>query len=575
MLTVIGPATYKLLSNLVAPKKAGEVEYSTPVKTLADHFNPTPSEIVQRFKFNSRSRKLGESVATFVAELRAIATTCNFGETLEAMLRDRIVCGVNDNAIQKRLLAEPKLTFQQALDLARGLKTAARNIKELKTPHGPDAASKTEDVQKISSGRAYGRVTSSSNLRPEITCFRCGKPGHYATKCKVSRLVVCHKCNRRGHLKKACKGAGNRRAETPSHPVRRVCEDTEQGEVPIFHVQMSERTPAYKVTVEADGYSLALEVDTGSSVSLVSQSVFEQLWPNRELSHCQYKLRSYANEPIKVLGCFECNVQYKSQAVQLPLIMVEGKGPTLLGRSWLKHLQLDWHEIKHVTSDSLQALLQKYEKVFQEGLGTLKNFQAKIHVDPTASPKFCKARTVPYTMRGKVEEELERLVQEGTLKPVQLADWAAPIVPVLKQDRSSIHICSDFRQTANPVAKLDRYPIPKVEDLLVTLVKGKSFTKMDLSHVYQQLLLDETSKQYVVINIHRSLFRYTRLPFGISLAPGIFQRVIDSEINGIPGMVTYLDDILITGLTNEAHLQALEGVVTSGGCWSPGKEREM
>ena len=229
----------------------------------------------------------------------------------------------------------------------------------------------------------------------------------------------------------------------------------------------------------------------------------------------------------------------------------------------------------NVTSDSLQALLQKYEKVFQEGLGTLKNFQAKIHVDSTASPKFCKARTVPYTMRGKVEEELERLVQEGTLKPVQLADWAAPIVPVLKQDRSSIHICSDFRQTANPVAKLDRYPIPKVEDLLVTLVKGKSFTKMDLSHVYQQLLLDETSKQYVVINIHRSLFRYTRLPFGISLAPGIFQRVIDSVINGIPGMVTYLDDILITGLTNEAHLQALEGVVTSGGCWSPGKEREM
>ena len=102
---------YKLLSNVVAPKKAGEVEYSTLVKTLADHFNPTPLEIVQRFKFNSRFRKPGESVATFVAELRAIATTCNCGETLEAMLRDRMVCGVNDNTIQKQLLAEPKLTF--------------------------------------------------------------------------------------------------------------------------------------------------------------------------------------------------------------------------------------------------------------------------------------------------------------------------------------------------------------------------------------------------------------------------------------------------------------------------------
>jgi len=134
----VGPVTYKLLSNLVAPKKPGEVEYSALVQTLADHFNPTPSEIVQRFKFNSWSRKPGESVAMFVAELRAIATTCNFGDTLEAMLRDGIVCGVNDNAIQKRLLAEPKLTFQQALDLARGLETVAQNVKELKTPQGCD-----------------------------------------------------------------------------------------------------------------------------------------------------------------------------------------------------------------------------------------------------------------------------------------------------------------------------------------------------------------------------------------------------------------------------------------------------
>jgi len=134
LLTLIGPATYKLLSNLIAPQKPGEVEYSSLVKTLADHFSPTPSEIVQRFKFNSRSRRQGESVATFVAELRAIAAWCNFGETLEAMLRDRIVCGINDSTIQKRLLAESKLTYQQALDLARGLETAAKNVKELRTP---------------------------------------------------------------------------------------------------------------------------------------------------------------------------------------------------------------------------------------------------------------------------------------------------------------------------------------------------------------------------------------------------------------------------------------------------------
>ena len=114
----------------------------------------------------------------------------------------------------------------------------------------------------------------------------------------------------------------------------------------------------------------------------------------------------------------------------------------------------------------------------------------------------------------------------------------------------------------NPVAKLDRYPIPKVKDLLARLANGKSFTKIDLSHAYHQLPLVETLKQYVVINTHKGLFQYTRLPFGISSTPGIFQRVIESIIQGIPGVVAYLDDILMTGPSEEAHLTALKEVLS-------------
>ena len=85
----------------------GDLSFDELVKTLADHFCPAPSEIVQQFRFNSRSRKTGESVATFVAELRAIAAEfCNFGNTLETMLRGRVVCGINNVSIRKQLLAE-------------------------------------------------------------------------------------------------------------------------------------------------------------------------------------------------------------------------------------------------------------------------------------------------------------------------------------------------------------------------------------------------------------------------------------------------------------------------------------
>lgn len=79
-------------------------------------------------------------------------------------------------------------------------------------------------------------------------------------------------------------------------------------------------------------------------------------------------------------------------------------------------------------------------------MGELKGYKAKIHIDPEASPRFYKAHPIPYAMRKKVEEELDRLVKE---EPVQFADWAASVVPVLKQDKKTLCLCGDFKQTVN------------------------------------------------------------------------------------------------------------------------------
>ena len=94
-----------------------------------------------------------------------------------------------------------------------------------------------------------------------------------------------------------------------------------------------------------------------------------------------------------------------------------------------------------VNCHPVEALLTCHRKLFEEGLGTLQGYEAKLYVDPQALPKFCKAQPVPYTMHDKVEEELHRLVQEGILEPIQYADWAAPIVPVWKKDKESVRVC--------------------------------------------------------------------------------------------------------------------------------------
>lgn len=106
-----------------------------------------------------------------------------------------------------------------------------------------------------------------------------------------------------------------------------------------------------------------------------------------------------------------------------------------------------------------------------------------------------------------MDAELRHLVGKGTLAPVQFSDWAALIAVVLKSDKSSIRICRDFMHTVNPVSKLDKYPIPKVEDLFATLAGGRLFSKIDLSQAYQQLPLNKESQKLVMIYTQKGLFK--------------------------------------------------------------------
>ncbi len=86
---------------------------------------------------------------------------------------------------------------------------------------------------------------------------------------------------------------------------------------------------------------------------------------------------------------------------------------------------------------------------------------------------------------------------------------------------------------------------------------GKLFSKLDMSNAYLQLPLDEDSRQYVTINTTRGLFQYNRLPFGVSSAPAIFQRYMETLMQGLRGVSVYMDDILVTGPSLEEHLETL------------------
>ena len=136
-------------------------------------------------------------------------------------------------------------------------------------------------------------------------------------------------------------------------------------------------------------------------------------------------------------------------------------------------LRLNWQEIFSVcTNHSQESLLKQHEGVFKDKLSTLKGIKAKLHVDPHTKPLFYKALTVPFVLREKVEQELERLEKQDVITPVTFSDWAAPIVLVEKRD-GSVRVCGDYKLTVNKVEKTEVYSLPK--EMFTSLAGPRNF----------------------------------------------------------------------------------------------------
>ena len=126
---------YKIVRNLVAPASPKDKTYTELMDALSAHFSPKPLVIAERYRFHKRDQLPGDSIATYVAELRRFARHCNFGTNLEDCLRDRLVCGLSNTHIIKKLLAEKDLDLSKAIQLATVSETASRDAMELgKTP---------------------------------------------------------------------------------------------------------------------------------------------------------------------------------------------------------------------------------------------------------------------------------------------------------------------------------------------------------------------------------------------------------------------------------------------------------
>ncbi|XP_018374236.1 PREDICTED: uncharacterized protein K02A2.6-like, partial [Trachymyrmex cornetzi] len=224
----------------------------------------------------------------------------------------------------------------------------------------------------------------------------------------------------------------------------------------------------------------------------------------------------------------------------------------LLGRNWLDIVNPHWKElisnqveskvgsIKEIRTENLEqikkcieVIKQKFSKVFSDSGSCIKDFKVDIQLKSDVKPIFHCAYEMPFSLRSKVELELSKLIKAGILS-----------------------------KTLNKVIESDHCVLPLPTDIFACLSGNKYFTVIDLQGAYQQLEISEYSKELFTINTHMGLFRYNRLTYGVSSAPGIFQTIMETILAGLSNTKCYLDDILVYGATLEECHQNVQKVMS-------------
>ncbi|BHF75193.1 hypothetical protein SprV_0501828800 [Sparganum proliferum] len=452
-----------------------------------------------------------QCVSDFITNLTLAIQDCGYKEIKadnfeHAMLVQQLIVGLRNEKARESLLSEKKdLSWEKACDIASHQERVRQNLQQLNQSNGGVIASLESEiaVSLVNTAVSSPRQRPSAPSKQLPSCYRCGQHHIRWSDCRHQK-TVCQFCKKIGHIERVC--FSKRRANTNTHATYPNPAEDGEAILRMFSANALLQSP-YTITLPVDHHPVKFEIDTGSAVTLINEASLQKL---PSLLPASSTFRSYTGQNVEVRGVFTAEVEHDGELHYLPVHVVRGsQQPNLPVLSYV-------HRIG--ANPALDSILVNHKDLFRDDSAThYRGPPVKFQFQSDFRPRFFKARTVPYAVAPKVEEELDRLQKADIIEPLQYSEWAAPIVPVLKSD-GSVRICGDYKLTINSATKLNPYPLPRIEDLYASLAGGHQFTTLDLKHAYNQVVLDTESRDATTINTHRGLFRYKRLPFGGKLA---------------------------------------------------------
>ena len=512
------------------------------------HFVKRRNTIFERAKFNQRKQEKAESADSFITSLYCLAKHCGYGALHDEMIRDRIVVGLRDATLSEKLQMDPELTLDKAVVAARQREAVKKQQAVVRGEHPSINAIRAKSAYKgkPQSGGNPSRYPPARPTQNANSCTRCGRsPPHGRQQCPA-REAKCHSCGKIGHFKTMCRS---------TQTVGTVQAPVETEDEFLGTVRDEAGAKPWIMTLPLNGMPVEFKIDTGADVSVIPESVFNQL-ERTTLHPTSRSLSGPGQNRLRVCGQFVGTLKHRAEEFKSEFFVVHGLQTALLGRPAIEAMGL----VKRVNSiKEGEELIAKHTGLFS-GLGCLEG-EYRIKLRENTKPfALSTPRRVALPLLPKVKAELERMEQLGVITRVdEPTDWCAGMVVVPKPNEK-VHICVDLTKLNENVCR-ERHILPSVEHILAQLGDAKVFSKLDANSGFWQIKLSEDSALLTTFITPFGRFCFHRLPFGITSAPEHFQKRMSDILAGLEGVVCMVDDVLVYGRTQEEHDQRLSAVL--------------
>ncbi|GAB1867365.1 Rna-directed dna polymerase reverse transcriptase and integrase domain containing [Camponotus japonicus] len=374
------------------------------------------------------------------------------------------------------------------------------------TKNSPKKKGKYYEKKTNPSTLHYEKKTNSTTLSP---CYGCGSAKHRRDACPFKK-AECRLCKKMGHIARVCLSKQRNTINT----VRL------QGVLGTGH--------RYRkfVHITINNKPLKMQLDTGADVTTIGRETWTRIG-RPKLQPLTTSCVNVSGHPMHTIGFFNASLGYKDCMIKAPVIVLDRPETALISSQAIDELGLITYEtgvvgnLQMINTITVSSLHKQFTELFSSSTGECTKMTVHLRLKSDAKPKHIPRRPIALALEEPVNEELDRLVKNGILTPVDFSEWAAPIV-VARKANGKIRICADYSTGLNDALDAEDYPIPGIEELMAKLRGSSIFSQLDLSDAYFHLGLDEESKKLTTINIHRGLFAYNQLVFGLKLAPAIF-----------------------------------------------------